>query len=77
MTMSRNEKTKMEHRTKGLKPMVSGRTGQPITLKQYADGYLGRGTTDAVTATAKKMDRMGYRPTDRGGFKKITRALFG
>lgn len=77
MTMSRNKKTKTEHRTKGLKPMVSGRTGQPITLKEYAAGYLGRGRTDAKTATAKKMSRMGYEPTVRGGFKKVTRKLWG
>lgn len=77
MTMTRNEKLKAEQRLKGKKPMVSGRTGQPMERADWIKGHLGRGRADAVTATAKKMDRMGYRPTDRGGFKKITRALFG
>lgn len=73
MTMRRNEKLKAEFRLKGVKPMVSGRTGQPISRADWIKGFLGRGSVNAQTATAQKMDRMGYQPTDRGGFKKTTR----
>lgn len=73
MTMTRNAKLKAEKALKGLTPMVSGYRGTPITARQYAAGYLGRGVTDAVTATARKMERMGYRSTERGGFKKTIR----
>lgn len=76
MTMTRNAKLKAEFRLKGVKPMVSGHTGQAISRTDWIKGFLGRGKTDAVTATAKKMDRMGYRPTERGGFKKTARKVF-
>lgn len=73
MTMSRNAKLKAELVLKGKRPMVSGRTGQPISLKEFAKSRLGRGETDAVTATARKMEREGWRMTERGSFRRVVR----
>lgn len=73
--MRRSDKAKAEEVLKGRRVQASGYSGKPLTIKQFATGHLGRGSTDAVTAAAKKMEHAGWVATDRGGFKRTVARL--
>lgn len=85
MTMKREDKVEAEkilkgqgardHMTPAGRQMCreQGREGFAMTPKEYAERVLGRREVDAQTATARKMQRMGWTDTEGGGYKKITR----
>lgn len=73
MTMRRNDKAKAEEVLKGHRVQASGYSGKPLTIKQFAVGFLRRGNTDAGTAAVKKMEKAGWVYTDGGHLRRTTR----
>jgi hypothetical protein len=74
MTMKREAKAEAQRVATGAQVKKSGYSGKPLTVKEYAKGYLGRGRTDQGTAQVKKLEKAGWAYIEGNGtYRRLTR----
>lgn len=75
VVLSRKDAGKVQEQYASPKLRKAAGADKRMTVADYTSLRMGRGQAANGATTARKLTKMGYEPTERGGFKKVTRKI--